>query len=126
VPGNGHAGFGERPGETDQEQSWNRAPGRLNPGKTSPVARMTEQSRAITAQDVVSDPWDIRRAQERRWVAILTDLVTNGGGHSRTSHDIVFAVAITLLAGAAILLMLGQGASRRRAETHPAETNQDA
>ena len=27
---NGHAGFGERPGETGQEQSWYRAPGRLN------------------------------------------------------------------------------------------------
>ena len=30
MPGNGHAGFGERPGETDQEQSRHRAPGRLN------------------------------------------------------------------------------------------------
>ena len=27
---NGHAGFGERPGETGQEQSGYRAPGRLN------------------------------------------------------------------------------------------------
>jgi hypothetical protein len=126
VPGNGHAGFGERPGETTPGAILEPRPRPTQPRKTSPVARMTEQSRAITAQDVVSDPWDIRRAQERRWVAILTDLVTNGGGHSRTSHDIVFAVAITLLAGAAILLMLGQGASRRRAETHPAETNQDA
>src|SRR5215472_12811124 len=32
VLSNGHAGFGERPGETDQEQSRHRAPGRLNPG----------------------------------------------------------------------------------------------
>jgi hypothetical protein len=30
VPGDGHAGFGERPGETGQEQSRYRAPGRLN------------------------------------------------------------------------------------------------
>jgi hypothetical protein len=30
VPGNGHAGFGERPGETDREQPRHRAPGRLN------------------------------------------------------------------------------------------------
>jgi hypothetical protein len=30
VPGDGHAGFGERPGETDPEQSRHRAPGRLN------------------------------------------------------------------------------------------------
>jgi hypothetical protein len=30
VPGDGHAGFGERPGETGQEQSGYRAPGRLN------------------------------------------------------------------------------------------------
>jgi RNA-directed DNA polymerase len=41
VPGNGHAGFGERPGETDPEQSGNRAPGRLNPGKTSAPIRRT-------------------------------------------------------------------------------------
>jgi hypothetical protein len=33
VLGNGHAGFGERPAETGPEQSGNRAPGRLNPGK---------------------------------------------------------------------------------------------
>jgi len=26
-----HAGFGERPGETDQQQCRHRAPGRLNP-----------------------------------------------------------------------------------------------
>jgi hypothetical protein len=30
VPGNGHAGFGERPGETDRQQYRHRAPGRLN------------------------------------------------------------------------------------------------
>lgn len=30
VLSNGHAGFGERPGETDRWQHWNRAPGRLN------------------------------------------------------------------------------------------------
>ncbi len=30
VPGDAHAGFGERPGETGQEQSRHRAPGRLN------------------------------------------------------------------------------------------------
>ncbi len=30
VPGDGYAGFGERPGETGQEQSGYRAPGRLN------------------------------------------------------------------------------------------------
>jgi len=28
--GNTHGGFGERPGETDREQSRHRAPGRLN------------------------------------------------------------------------------------------------
>ncbi|MFJ2781205.1 MULTISPECIES: hypothetical protein [unclassified Kitasatospora] len=28
--GNGHAGFGERPGETDSGQPLHRAPGRLN------------------------------------------------------------------------------------------------
>jgi hypothetical protein len=32
VLGNGHAGFGERSGETGQEQSRYRAPGRLNYG----------------------------------------------------------------------------------------------
>jgi DDE superfamily endonuclease len=30
VPGNGHAGFGERSGETDREQSRHRAPGLLS------------------------------------------------------------------------------------------------
>ena len=30
LPGNRHGGFGERPGETDREQSRHRAPGRLN------------------------------------------------------------------------------------------------
>jgi hypothetical protein len=30
LPGDGHGGFGERPGETDREQSRHRAPGRLN------------------------------------------------------------------------------------------------
>jgi hypothetical protein len=30
VPGDGHAGFGERSGETGQEQSGYRAPDRLN------------------------------------------------------------------------------------------------
>jgi hypothetical protein len=30
VPGDRHGGFGERPGETDREQSRHRAPGRLN------------------------------------------------------------------------------------------------
>jgi ABC-type transport system involved in cytochrome c biogenesis ATPase subunit len=51
-------------------------------------------------------------------LSVLTEMVTNGGGHSRTSHDIVFAVALTLLASGALLLMLGQGAARR-AETPP-------
>jgi hypothetical protein len=30
LPGDRHGGFGERPGETDQEQSRHRAPGRLD------------------------------------------------------------------------------------------------
>jgi hypothetical protein len=30
LPGDRHGGFGERPGETDREQSRHRAPGRLN------------------------------------------------------------------------------------------------
>ena len=30
MPGDGHAGFGERPGETDREQSRHRAPGLLS------------------------------------------------------------------------------------------------
>jgi RNA-directed DNA polymerase len=30
VPGDGHAGFGERSGETGQKRSWYRAPDRLN------------------------------------------------------------------------------------------------
>jgi len=30
LPRDGHGGFGERPGETDREQSRHRAPGRLN------------------------------------------------------------------------------------------------
>ena len=30
MPGDRHAGFGERPGETGREQSRHRAPGRLN------------------------------------------------------------------------------------------------
>src|SRR6266487_5126392 len=45
VPGDGHAGFGERPGETGQEQSRHRAPGRLNPGKFSRLSGGREQSR---------------------------------------------------------------------------------
>ena len=32
MPGDRHGGFGERPGETDREQSRHRAPGRLNQG----------------------------------------------------------------------------------------------
>jgi hypothetical protein len=67
-----------------------------------------------------------RLASVMTMLGVLTELVTNGGGHSRTSHDIVFAVAITLLASAALLLMLGQGAARRRAETFPVDTSQDA
>jgi hypothetical protein len=40
VPGNGRAGFGERPGETGPEQSRQRASGRLNRGKDpAPVER---------------------------------------------------------------------------------------
>jgi len=31
VLSNGHAGFGRRPGETDQRQRWHRAPGRPHP-----------------------------------------------------------------------------------------------
>jgi hypothetical protein len=31
LPGNRHGGFGERPGETDHEQSRHGAPGRLKP-----------------------------------------------------------------------------------------------
>jgi len=38
--GNTHGGFGERPGETDQQQCWHRAPGRLHPVQRSyPVRR---------------------------------------------------------------------------------------
>jgi hypothetical protein len=38
-----HGGFGERPGETDREQSRHRAPGRLS-GK---LRRMTDKRKAI-------------------------------------------------------------------------------
>lgn len=57
-------------------------------------------------------------------LGVLTELVTSGGGHSRTAHNIVFAVVITLLASAALLGILGQQAGRRRAP--PVDTNQDA
>lgn len=42
-----HAGFGERPGETDREQSRNRAPGRLN---------HVEQSFRMSKSDVAARP----------------------------------------------------------------------
>jgi hypothetical protein len=46
--------------------------------------------------------------------AALADLVTNGGGHSRTAHAIVFAVVLTLLASAVPFGILGQRAVREK------------
>jgi hypothetical protein len=47
VPGDGLAGFGERPGETGQEQSGYRAPGRLNrPGAGPTLRHQATYSRA--------------------------------------------------------------------------------
>jgi peptidoglycan/LPS O-acetylase OafA/YrhL len=61
-----------------------------------------------------------RLAAVMTMLAALTVLVTSGGGHSRISKDVVLAVELTLLAIAAVLLILAQRiAMRRRAETSP-------
>jgi len=45
VPGDGHAGFGERPGETGRARSRHRAPGRLNP-RTRSSSASTRKARS--------------------------------------------------------------------------------
>ena len=40
MPGDGHAGFGERSGETGQEQSRYRAPDRLNRSNSGDYGRV--------------------------------------------------------------------------------------
>jgi ABC-type phosphate transport system permease subunit len=53
-------------------------------------------------------------------LATLTVLVTSDGGHSQMSKNLVFAIEMTLLAIAAVLLILAQRiATRRRAGTPP-------
>ena len=59
MPGNGHAGCGKRPGETDRSKDRNRAPGRLHHdriGKTGVTSKQDLKSKAIGA---------LRRLQKR-------------------------------------------------------------
>jgi hypothetical protein len=43
-------------------------------------------------------------------LAVLTELVTNGGGHSRTSHAVVFYIACSLVVSAIAMGVLGRRA----------------
>jgi hypothetical protein len=45
--GDMHGGFGERPGETDQQQCWHRAPGRLIPVTRFPILPLAGPGRTL-------------------------------------------------------------------------------
>ena len=83
VPGNGHGGFGERPGETDQEQSRHRAPGRLNHGKRSAPIRGTDPQRGFRPGTInVCDARD--QALTRHPEPTQTSSVCSGPGVNHT------------------------------------------
>lgn len=53
LPGDRHGGFGERPGETDREQSLHRAPGRL---KLTASGRSNATSTTVTGTPTSTAP----------------------------------------------------------------------
>jgi len=63
LPGDRHGGFGERPGETDREQSPHRAPGRLNhwsvrAADETLARRMLDEVRRVPELDAAMPPTD--------------------------------------------------------------------
>ena len=68
MPGDGHAGCGERPGETGQEQSRHRAPGRLNQSFRLLIASRLLLSSAAGQRAYILFNWD--------------DATKQGGAHS--------------------------------------------
>ena len=83
LPGNGHGGFGERPGETDREQSRHRAPGRLNHGKRSAPIRGTDPQRGFRPGTInVCDARD--QALARHPEPTQTSSVCSGPGVNHT------------------------------------------
>jgi hypothetical protein len=95
VLGDGYAGFGERPGETDRWQHRNRAPGRLNRAHFLGVCATREPGADLVADHPSGDPSSergnatgalqtgVRRGTRRRVVEALP-LQDIGAVHSRS------------------------------------------